>query len=61
VNRRDQEGEISDFKKRRRFVVEFTQVVFELALEYPQANTIHLVMDSLNIHRRKSLTDLFSP
>ena len=29
----------------------------ELALQYPEAKTIHLVMDNLNIHRRKSLTD----
>jgi hypothetical protein len=40
-----------------RSAVEFAQVVFELADQYPQANTIHLVMDNLNIHRRKSLTD----
>src|ERR1019366_9438949 len=38
--------------------LEFARVVFELALQYPQAETIHLVMDNLNIHRRKSLTDL---
>ena len=37
---------------------EFAHVVFELADQYPQANTIHLVMDNLNIHHRKSLTDL---
>jgi hypothetical protein len=30
-----------------------------LALAYPRATTIHLVMDNLNIHRRKSLTDTF--
>ena len=28
-------------------------------MQYPEANTIHLVMDNLNIHRRKSLTDAF--
>jgi hypothetical protein len=38
---------------------EFAKVAFELALQYPKAETIHLVMDNLNIHRRKSLTDLF--
>ena len=27
-------------------------------MHYPQAETIHLVMDNLNIHCRKSLTDL---
>jgi hypothetical protein len=37
---------------------EFAKVAFELALRYPAARTIHLVMDNLNIHRRKSLTDL---
>jgi DDE superfamily endonuclease len=41
-----------------RSAVEFAHVVFELALQYPEAATIHLVMDNLNIHRRKSLTDL---
>ena len=41
-----------------RSAVEFAHVVFELADQYPQANTIHLVMGNLNIHRSKSLTDL---
>jgi hypothetical protein len=34
------------------------KVIFELAIEYPEASTIHLVLDNLNIHRRQSLTDL---
>ena len=38
---------------------EFARVVSELALQYPDADTVHLVMDSLNIHRRKSLTAAF--
>ena len=41
-----------------RSAVEFAKVIFKLAMEYPEANTIHLVLDNLNIHRRKSLTDL---
>jgi transposase len=41
-----------------RSAVEFAQVVLDLATRYPEADTIHLVMDNLNIHRRKSLTDL---
>ena len=41
-----------------RSAVEFAQVAFQLAFQYPEAETIHLVMDNLNIHRRKSLTDL---
>jgi transposase len=41
-----------------RSAVEFVQVAFDLATRYPEAKTIHLVMDNLNIHRRKSLTDL---
>jgi hypothetical protein len=41
-----------------RSAVQFAQVLFELAMQYPEASTIHLVMDNLNIHRRKSLTDL---
>jgi hypothetical protein len=42
-----------------RSAFEFAQVAFHLALQYPNAETIHLVMDNLNIHRRKSLTDLY--
>jgi hypothetical protein len=38
---------------------EFAQVAMQLALAYPDAKTIHLVMDNLNIHSRKSLTDVF--
>src|ERR1700741_3583881 len=38
---------------------EFAQVAVTLALAYPNAKTIHLVMDNLNIHRRKSLVDVF--
>jgi DDE superfamily endonuclease len=41
-----------------RSAFEFAKVIFELALQYPHAETIHLVMDNLNIHRLKSLTDL---
>ena len=41
-----------------RSAFEFAQVIFHLAIQYPAAKTIHLVLDNLNIHRRKSLTDL---
>ena len=47
------------FPTPNRSAPEFAQVLFELAVQYPQADTIHLIMDNLNIHRRKSLTDLF--
>jgi len=30
-----------------------------LALKYPKAETIHLAMDNLSSHHRKSLTDLY--
>src|SRR5215472_5031523 len=40
-----------------RSAFEFAQVACQLALQYPEAKTIHLVMDNLNIHHRKSLTD----
>src|SRR5271169_3164558 len=46
------------FATPNRSAVQFAQVLFELAMQYPDADTIHLVMDNLNIHRRKSLTDL---
>jgi len=42
-----------------RSAFEFAQAAFHLALEYPQAKSIHLVMDNLNIHCRKSLTDVY--
>ena len=38
---------------------EFAQAAAEIALHYWEATTIHLVLDNLNIHRRKSLTGLF--
>jgi hypothetical protein len=41
-----------------RSAFEFAQVIFQLAIRYPTAKTIHLVLDNLNIHCRKSLTDL---
>ncbi len=42
-----------------RSAFQFAQVVLRLAMQYPEAETVHLVMDNLNIHRRKSLTDLY--
>ena len=42
-----------------RSAFEFAQVAGELALQYPEAETIHLVMDNLNIHHRKSVIDTF--
>jgi transposase len=38
---------------------QFAQVLFHLALKYPKAETIHLVMDNLSSHRKKSLTDFY--
>jgi transposase len=38
---------------------EFARVACDLAMRYPDAEAIHLVMDNLNIHTRKSLTDVF--
>lgn len=37
---------------------EFAKALFELALAYPDADTIHLVMDNLSTHSRKSLIAL---
>jgi hypothetical protein len=34
-------------------------MLFDLAMHYPTAATIHLVMDNLNPHRRKSLAKLY--
>src|SRR5450759_465815 len=38
---------------------EFARMVEHVVEQYPAADTIHLVMDNLNIHCRKSLTDCF--
>src|ERR1700693_3252867 len=38
---------------------EFAQVAVNLALAYPAAKTIHLVMDNLNIHSRNSLVKVY--
>ena len=38
---------------------EFAQAVEQIVGAYPFARKIHLVMDNLNIHCRKSLTDYF--
>jgi hypothetical protein len=43
-----------------RSAFEFAQVACHLAIEYPEARTIHLVMDNLNIHRRKSWAAAFA-
>jgi len=39
----------------------FARVVCELAMQYRDAATIHLVLDNLNIHCLKSLTDRDGP
>jgi transposase len=38
---------------------QFAQVLFHLALQYPKAETIHLVLDNLSSHHPKSLTDFY--
>src|SRR5580658_5357374 len=38
---------------------EFARFICDLAMQYPAAKTIHLVMDNLNTHSRKPLTDVF--
>jgi hypothetical protein len=53
------EGRHFTFPTPDRSGFEFAQVAVTLALAYPNAQTIHLVMDNLNIHRRKSLTDVY--
>jgi hypothetical protein len=42
-----------------RSAAEFAQALETIVSGYPGARTIHLVMDNLNIHGRKSLTDYF--
>jgi hypothetical protein len=42
-----------------RSAFEFARVACELAMQYRDAKTVHLVLDNLNIHCLKSLTDAF--
>jgi transposase len=42
-----------------RCAAQFAQLMRRLVGQYPSARTIHLVMDNLNIHCRKSLVDSF--
>jgi transposase len=42
-----------------RCAARFAQLMRRLVGQYPSARTIHLVMDNLNIHCRKSLVDSF--
>jgi len=44
---------------RNRSAREFAKAVDTIVSSYPSAKTIHLVMDNLNTHGRKSLTDYF--
>jgi DDE superfamily endonuclease len=52
-------GQHFTFPTPSRSGAEFAQVVCHLANSYPEATTIHLVLDNLNVHRRKSLTDFY--
>jgi transposase len=38
---------------------QFADYLVQIAAAYPQADTIHLVMDNLSSHRRKALVDRF--
>jgi transposase len=40
---------------------EFAQMLREIGRAYPNAKTIHLVMDNLNTHRKKSLIETLGP
>lgn len=42
-----------------RTAFQFAQMLYRVALQYPEAKTIHLVMDNLNTHCRKSLTEAY--
>jgi transposase len=42
-----------------RSAAEFADYLVEIVARYPEARTIHLVMDNLNTHRRKSLVNWY--
>lgn len=39
----------------------FAKILLRIAKAYPGAKTLHLVMDNLNTHKEKSLTDYYGP
>jgi hypothetical protein len=45
--------------KRRRSSPEFADYLWDIVVDYPEADTIHLVMDNLSSHTRKALVDRF--
>ena len=52
-------GKHFTFPTANRTAGQFAQVIRAVAEHYPETQTIHLVMDHLNIHRCKSLTDCY--
>jgi len=52
-------GKHFTFPTANRTAEQFAQGVRAVAEHYPETQTIHLVMDNLNIHGRKSLTDFY--
>jgi hypothetical protein len=42
-----------------RSATQFADYLMEIVAAYPEADTIHLVMDNLNSHRRKALVDRY--
>jgi hypothetical protein len=54
-----QAGRPFTFPTPNRSASQLAQVVSHLAVQYPEAETIHLIVDNLNIHCRKSLTDYY--
>jgi DDE superfamily endonuclease len=54
-----QAGKHFTFPTANRSAGQFAQAVRTVAEQYPEAQTIHLVMDNLNIHGCKSLTDFY--
>src|SRR5260370_1143711 len=44
---------------RNRCSPEFADYLLDIAVDYPEADTIHLVMDNLSSHTRKALVDRF--
>ncbi len=49
--------QVTDRRRRQ----EFARCLKWLSKRYPDAITIHLVMDNLNTHTKKSLTETFGP
>lgn len=55
------EGRHFSYATINRKAPQFARALSRISRAYPKASTIHLIMDNLNLHCEKSLTDTYGP